>query len=1037
MPIPSIVTANFFLKGQKVIRPSNFIPNPKVSIILPTYNGDNQDGLLTKSIQSVLNQTFSDFELIVIDDGSTDHTPAIIEKFQQQDSRILFIRHDQNSGLPALRVNEGLTFARADYIAYQFQDDLWLSEMLDILYHACIQKERPSLVYGKSLIRFQGQEIISGTPFNFSKLIENNYIANNSVLHPRSFFEESGGYDCHLDMRRFCDWDLWIRWARIYPFVFVDKIVSLVHAGLENSIGKNVEANYDIIRILNGVNKNVSLTPTHFKDYAINYSPELTYLIPSYPIPINPDSNNPEAVQSIDSKSIDSRKDKDMILVTKAHYDSSVDITLHNFKLMKDPPFFSYFVPQIQVYQSTLQLTDLFLLHRTCDIHSSQLQDLALKEGKPVVYLLDDDLLSFYELGDEFHYLRPGSLMYQAMKKQISSADFVLTYSSIISDRVKEINPRYKTMKTNILSAYLDRECNLRYENEPFKILFAGGGARKEEFEELWPAFVAFSKEKKDQVEFHFWGFDPTLFPPLSSPVYYQPFTYSYYEYLERLKSSRFHVMICPLFDKYVAKQAKCPIKYLESVAAGCIGIFSDVLPYKNVSHFESGLKTGNSIQEWQEALQISYNITNEQRKRMWQNAKNQVLYEYSTESQVKDMHASFEAAKLHSKLKGKRDQQGSPKIAYFFHSPYLGGAENHLYRHATLVAEYGFKPILCFPKRFQFTEEKLLQWAKEDGYKAHFLEFDFYTEPVLIDEQEEKEKITAIEQWLIKQNIALVHSVTFMPHVANASQRANIPHVASLYAVHPTTIHSCPIKNHVQQFHSDSEYFRNNWAKYLAREGKVIRSWVPNDFFQYGWDKLNSHYESNLNGPIKIGIVGSLQERKGQLAAIRAIGLLKYAFDIELHLYGYHHFYPEYYQQCIQAIELYNIQDRVFFHGLCDNMAFYFNQLDGLLCASTWESFPQTILEAMATGVPIITTSITGIPELIAEEKTGILIPDASPQSIAKGIAKMFMLPFEKRRSMIQNAYDLARRECSGGHVAKELFSLYLDAWLTIGGEG
>lgn len=1036
MPIHSIIAANYFLKGQKVIRPSNFIQNPKVSIIFPTYNGDKNDVLLTKSIRSVLNQTFSDFELIVIDDGSTDNTPAIVDEFQRKDPRILLIRHDQNSGLPALRVNEGITFARADYLAYQFQDDLWLPETLDILYHACIQQDRPSLVYGKSLIRFQDQESISGSPFNFSKLMENNYIANNAVLHPRIFVEKSGGYDCHLDMRRLCDWDLWIRWGRIYPFVFVNKMVSIVHAGLANSIGMNVKGNHDLTRILMNVDKNASLTPTRFKDYLINYSPELDDIIPSNQKQLISQSMNSWTDQSLQCTSIDGIKGKDTILVTKHHYDSSVDITIHNFKMMKDPPFFSFFVPQIQVYQSTLQLSDLLLLHRTCDVHSSRLQELALNEGKPIIYLLDDDLLSFYKLGDEFHYLRPGTLMYQAMKKQITSADFVLSYSPIISERIKKLNPRYKTMKTNILSTYLDRECNIRYENEPFKILFAGGGARKEEFEELWPAFVAFSKEKKEKVEFHFWGFDPKEFTPLSSPVYYQPFTYSYYEYLERLKTSQFHVLICPLFDKYEAKKAKCPIKYLESVVAGCIGIYSDVLPYKDVSHFKTGLKTGNTIQEWNKALNNAYNINNHQRKMIWQNAKKHVLYEYTTESQVKDLQASFGAAKLHSRLKRKRDKQGCPKFAYFFHSPYLGGAENHLYRHATLASQYGFKPIMCFPKRFQHREEKLLQLAKQDGFEIHFLEFDFYTEPILLDDQRENDKITSIYQWLEKQNISLVHSVTFMPHVAKASRLARVPHVASLYAVFPSKFDTLPIKNHVQQFHSDSEYFRNEWSKYLAKEGTVIRSWVPDDFFQYGWGKMDRPDRFNFNSPIKIGIVGSLQERKGQLSAIKAVGLLRETINIELHLYGYQHFYPKYFQQCTHAIDQYNIKNQVFFHGLCDNMASHFNELDVLLCASTWESFPQSVLEAMATGVPIITTSITGIPELISEEKTGILIPDSSPQSIANGITKMFSLSPEKRRVMTRNAYHLAREECSSGHVAKELFSLYLDAILKIGGE-
>ena len=105
----------------------NLISNsPKVSVIIPTHNRAH---LIGRSIQSVLNQTYQDFEIIVVDDGSTDNTKDIIEKFQKKDNRIKYIRHEKNKGGSAAR-NTGIKAARGEYIAFQDSDDEWFPEKL-------------------------------------------------------------------------------------------------------------------------------------------------------------------------------------------------------------------------------------------------------------------------------------------------------------------------------------------------------------------------------------------------------------------------------------------------------------------------------------------------------------------------------------------------------------------------------------------------------------------------------------------------------------------------------------------------------------------------------------------------------------------------------------------------------------------------------------------------------------------------------------------------------------------------------------------
>lgn len=100
--------------------------NPRISIIMPVYNGENT---VTESILSVLHQTFEDFELIVIDDGSGDTSPMIIDQFATEDSRIIVKKNSVNSGVSFSR-NLGVSLARGKWICFLDSDDLWSADKL-------------------------------------------------------------------------------------------------------------------------------------------------------------------------------------------------------------------------------------------------------------------------------------------------------------------------------------------------------------------------------------------------------------------------------------------------------------------------------------------------------------------------------------------------------------------------------------------------------------------------------------------------------------------------------------------------------------------------------------------------------------------------------------------------------------------------------------------------------------------------------------------------------------------------------------------
>lgn len=110
--------------------------NPKISIIMPVYNSEKY---LRQCIDSILNQTFTDFELILIDDGSSDSSGRICDDFSKEDKRVV-VRHKENGGICEAR-NMGLDIARGDYIGFSDCDDLMNKYMYEILYKALIKEK--------------------------------------------------------------------------------------------------------------------------------------------------------------------------------------------------------------------------------------------------------------------------------------------------------------------------------------------------------------------------------------------------------------------------------------------------------------------------------------------------------------------------------------------------------------------------------------------------------------------------------------------------------------------------------------------------------------------------------------------------------------------------------------------------------------------------------------------------------------------------------------------------------------------------------
>lgn len=182
---------------------------PTVSVIIPAYN---QGHYLEKAIQSVLNQTFADFEIIVVDDGSTDDTRQVVAGFS--DPRVRYV-YQQNAGLSAAR-NTGIRHAAGAFLSYLDSDDLFLPDKLAVEI-ACFERD-PTLgfVAGQAiLIDENGQRLgeifDKKLPDDSTQLLLGNPLHVGSVLVRHKWQTRVGFFDETL--RSYEDWDMWLRLA--------------------------------------------------------------------------------------------------------------------------------------------------------------------------------------------------------------------------------------------------------------------------------------------------------------------------------------------------------------------------------------------------------------------------------------------------------------------------------------------------------------------------------------------------------------------------------------------------------------------------------------------------------------------------------------------------------------------------------------------------------------------------------------------------------------------------------------------------------
>ncbi|MCK4437269.1 glycosyltransferase [bacterium] len=185
--------------------------NPKVTVLMSVYNGEEY---LKEAIDSILNQTFKDFEFVTVNDGSTDRTAEILQSYQ--DHRIKIINNERNVGLTK-SLNKGLKMARGEYVARMDADDISFAERFEKQVGYLNNHPEIALVgTGFEKIDETGQKISSTPGLNsegiYYTLTFYNCIVHSSVMFRKKIVLEIGGYDENLAKSQ--DLDLWHKISR-------------------------------------------------------------------------------------------------------------------------------------------------------------------------------------------------------------------------------------------------------------------------------------------------------------------------------------------------------------------------------------------------------------------------------------------------------------------------------------------------------------------------------------------------------------------------------------------------------------------------------------------------------------------------------------------------------------------------------------------------------------------------------------------------------------------------------------------------------
>lgn len=472
---------------------------PMVTVILPTFRRA-KSGHFERAVESVLNQSYSSWELIIVDDASVDGTEDLIRFYMDNDSRINTIRHTNNMGLPSVSEYEGYIRARGQYIAFIFDDNIWEKDHLMTAVKTMV-KDNVKFNYGMSRLYIDEKNtLLLGN--NMNHLSVTNFIGNGAVVLHRDVIEKVGLYDPHLSLARLCDWDLWRRISKDYILKGLETVsTSEKGTTLKDSLGNTVDMNSWIAAERMSYDRRRDLLPENYPEADILevkdddtdfYCEYLKNLYKQY---------QKKVWYTQDVSFINGKKPKKRVLIV-----GFIDATYYlSFDNIKDSAIFKItgFAPDYAVINDAIMADAIIFIRNTpLAIKLSEKIKSSMKKPPEMFLYLDDN---FIELAKDKTLSRKVAKECEELANCLNRAS-CKRYSGII---VPSIDLRDYFIEKNIHDNVIyippvtvEQDIHsITDVGDTVNIAFMGGSFREQTFVDIvYPAIKRLSEEKKVRI---------------------------------------------------------------------------------------------------------------------------------------------------------------------------------------------------------------------------------------------------------------------------------------------------------------------------------------------------------------------------------------------------------------------------------------------------------------------------------------------------------------------------------------------------------
>lgn len=363
-------------------------------------------------------------------------------------------------------------------------------------------------------------------------------------------------------------------------------------------------------------------------------------------------------------------------------------------------------------------------------------------------------------------------------------------------------------------------------------------------------------------------------------------------------------------------------------------------------------------------------------------------------------------------------DLSGKAKIAYFLDtSKGLGGAGNLLLQQASLMADL-YDVIVVIPIGEEGScNDEYVRRCKLNQLPYICIKYDTAYNFYLIDFIEAMNSAVEIEVFAREKKITFFHSVQLNIAAEYVARKLGIPHLMNIYSMNEEEFKICPGDIYPHYHLCDSRLYSERWSRELGIKSRCIRPVA----IQNEIKKKNGYSGKSIT----LLMLGNVCEYKNQMTAIKAVEQCICKDEIKLHIAGCDN--TDYAEECRLYVREHNLEQYIIFHGFASDIVPLLEGSDCLLCASYYESFPMSIVEAMTYDLTIISTPVAGIPEVLTDKENAFVSRDFSEKSIYASILECLEYYRNGKISAIhRNASQTWRKNFERNYVRNQMDLYY-----------